>query len=48
MKNSSSREPFTVADGEIAGLELVAQLEEQGALPDRVPVRPGWQMIAGD
>ena len=27
------REPFAVADREIAGLELVAQLEQQGALP---------------
>jgi hypothetical protein len=27
------REPFAVADREIAGLKLVAQLEQQGALP---------------
>ena len=27
------REPFAVADREITGLELVAQLEQQGALP---------------
>ena len=27
------REPFAVADREVAGLELVAQLEQQGALP---------------
>ena len=27
------REPFAVADRKIAGLKLVAQLEQQGALP---------------